>query len=388
MAGADGSDNSTARCGICNGSGFLWEEYLTDACPLCMPSPHRCAGNCNVFVGEWDDEGVYLYQAFNAKIANWAVEHQRFGGPDFGTERMTWIKPSFAWVLYRAGYGFKDKDQTNILKIKLPHAAVAYILSRCQTAHSTKPNTVFLPEFWKGDDDRILEATGKPKEYVIIRDIPFLSRPEKNRKHEINRQWQKGDIVKGNMVGKAVWTKHGVENCADYGLDVPPTFGEIVTTKNLKKMKISRGLDEERLERLGAIKTEKWLEWVDASVRGGAPGRVQWDPSRCLEKGDKGEPAKCCGRAIQIGVRGQLSCYYVQNTISIEDVTSLAHQVCEAHRQGDIAKLGNQLPKERPYFPDIEDHVFDRLHMLDSSLASSDATHRPISSHICYLCGD
>ena len=28
------------------------------------------------FEGEWDDEGVYFYQAFNDKIADWALEHQ------------------------------------------------------------------------------------------------------------------------------------------------------------------------------------------------------------------------------------------------------------------------------------------------------------------------
>ena len=55
------------------------------------------------FNGEWDEEGVSFYQAFNDKIADWAVENQRFGGPHFNPTRMTWIKPSFAWVLYRAG---------------------------------------------------------------------------------------------------------------------------------------------------------------------------------------------------------------------------------------------------------------------------------------------
>ena len=48
----------------------------------------------------------------------------RFGGPDFNPTRMTWIKPSFAWVLYRSGYGRKH-NQTRILKVKLAHEAVA-----------------------------------------------------------------------------------------------------------------------------------------------------------------------------------------------------------------------------------------------------------------------
>jgi hypothetical protein len=48
--------------------------------------------------------------------------------------RMTWIKPSFAWMLYRAGYGRKT-GQTRILKLKLPHAAVAELLSACECKH-------------------------------------------------------------------------------------------------------------------------------------------------------------------------------------------------------------------------------------------------------------
>lgn len=83
-----------------------------------------------VFEGEWDAEGVYVYQAYNDEIADWALEHQRFGGPQFKPTRMTWIKPSFAWVLYRSGYGRKH-NQTRILKIKLTHESIAELLSNC-----------------------------------------------------------------------------------------------------------------------------------------------------------------------------------------------------------------------------------------------------------------
>eukprot|EP00041_Stephanoeca_diplocostata_P014837 m.280224 g.280224 ORF g.280224 m.280224 type:complete len:223 (+) comp19822_c0_seq2:228-896(+) len=86
------------------------------------------------FEGEWDEEGVYFYQAFNDDIADWALEHQRFGGPKFKPERMTWIKPSFAWVLYRAGYG-KKFNQNRILKIKLSHETVAEVLENCACQH-------------------------------------------------------------------------------------------------------------------------------------------------------------------------------------------------------------------------------------------------------------
>jgi len=88
----------------------------------------------NIFLTEWDEEGVYFYQAYCDEIGSWALEHQKLGGPLFKPERMTWIKPSLAWMLYRAGYGEKH-NQTSVLKIKLGHTAVAKLLGECVCKH-------------------------------------------------------------------------------------------------------------------------------------------------------------------------------------------------------------------------------------------------------------
>ena len=88
----------------------------------------------HVFRAEWDAEGVYFYQAFSDEIAEWAIREQRFGGPKFNASRMTWIKPSFAWVLYRSGYGRKHNQQ-RVLKIKLAHPRVAALLTACACKH-------------------------------------------------------------------------------------------------------------------------------------------------------------------------------------------------------------------------------------------------------------
>merc|ERR1712217_906529 len=179
------------------------------------------------------------------EIADWALENQKFGGPNFNPTRMTWIKPSFAWMLYRAGYGHKDKNQARILKVKLPHDAVADILSRCRDGH-------------------------------------------------------------GN---------------------------------------------------------------------GGGEGRVQWDPARTLLRGHGGgkgrEPAQSGGRAIQIGMKGPLSCYYVSQALSIVDVTALAHEVEHAHglAPDDCQSTVEQwlacgrLPDERPYMPQCNEETLSRLRL-------------------------
>lgn len=85
----------------------------------------------HIFEAEFDDEGVWVYQAFKPDIAGPAVELQTFEGTGFDTNRMTWIKPSFAWMLYRSKYGTKH-NQERILKIKVSHDVMASLLSICK----------------------------------------------------------------------------------------------------------------------------------------------------------------------------------------------------------------------------------------------------------------
>ena len=76
----------------------------------------------------YDDEGVYVYQAFKPSIVKAALDKGTFGA-GFNMERMTWIKPSFGWILYRSGYATKTRQEA-ILKIKLTHEGFLKILRR------------------------------------------------------------------------------------------------------------------------------------------------------------------------------------------------------------------------------------------------------------------
>jgi hypothetical protein len=71
---------------------------------------------------------VYVYQAFTPSIVQAALAKSTFGA-GFGLDRMTWIKPSFGWMLYRSGYASK-LNQEAILKIRLTHEGFQTILSR------------------------------------------------------------------------------------------------------------------------------------------------------------------------------------------------------------------------------------------------------------------
>ncbi|KVO23820.1 DUF4291 family protein [Burkholderia ubonensis] len=47
----------------------------------------------------YDDRTIRVYQAYSDAIADSAITHGTFVSPPFKTERMTWIKPSFLWMI-------------------------------------------------------------------------------------------------------------------------------------------------------------------------------------------------------------------------------------------------------------------------------------------------
>ncbi len=68
-------------------------------------------------MAQFDSDSIYVYQAYRPAIALYAVQHQRFGG-EFSYSRMSWIKPNFLWMMYRAGWATKE-GQEHILAIRL-----------------------------------------------------------------------------------------------------------------------------------------------------------------------------------------------------------------------------------------------------------------------------
>lgn len=60
---------------------------------------------------------IRVYQAYNSRIADEAVKLGTFGKL-FKRERMTWIKPSFLWMMYRSGWAEKE-NQERILAVDI-----------------------------------------------------------------------------------------------------------------------------------------------------------------------------------------------------------------------------------------------------------------------------
>jgi hypothetical protein len=83
-----------------------------------------------------DSETITVYQAYSEPIALAAVTHQKLNAsPDFKMGRMTWIKPSWCWMMYRSGYSFKDSRQSHILALKMRHADFERLLREAVVCH-------------------------------------------------------------------------------------------------------------------------------------------------------------------------------------------------------------------------------------------------------------
>ncbi|KAG4411014.1 hypothetical protein IFR04_015846, partial [Cadophora malorum] len=79
----------------------------------------------------YDENTITVYQAYSQEIAEAAVVEQRLdASPAFRYERMTWIKPSWCWMMYRSGYSTKDPRQTHILALTLTHESFLSLLTQ------------------------------------------------------------------------------------------------------------------------------------------------------------------------------------------------------------------------------------------------------------------
>jgi hypothetical protein len=83
---------------------------------------------------EFDEGTITVYQAFNPVIARLAVEAQTFKSPPFKLGRMTWIKPSFLWMMYRSGWATKS-GQERILAISIRRDGFDWALRHSCLSH-------------------------------------------------------------------------------------------------------------------------------------------------------------------------------------------------------------------------------------------------------------
>ncbi len=106
--------------------------------------------NCQPHVREicalYNDKTIRVYQAYPDIIADSAIANGTFVSPPFKMKRMTWIKPSFLWMMYRAGWGLKDEGQKRILAIDITREGFEWALTHSCPSH---PDKLISQEEWR-----------------------------------------------------------------------------------------------------------------------------------------------------------------------------------------------------------------------------------------------
>jgi hypothetical protein len=81
----------------------------------------------------YTEDTVTVYQAYNPALGSYAATNGRF--PDtYNRGRMTWIKPSFLWMMYRCGWGTKHNQEV-VLAIEISRAGFEWALSHAALSH-------------------------------------------------------------------------------------------------------------------------------------------------------------------------------------------------------------------------------------------------------------
>ena len=119
---------------------------------------------------DYDRDTIAIYQAYSRAIADAALEAGRFVLP-FSFHRMTWIKPSFLWLMHRSNWGRKC-GQERVLCVRVKRSGWENALSlACLT--SFVPGVFASPDEWAAqfaaaqvhlqwDPERTLRGAGLP----------------------------------------------------------------------------------------------------------------------------------------------------------------------------------------------------------------------------------
>ncbi len=105
----------------------------------------------------YDNKTIRVYQAYSNNIADTALSRGTFVSPPFSMKRMTWIKPSFLWMMYRSGWGLKDVGQARILAIDISREGFEWALAHSCPSHPDKSRS---QEEWQVSENALCASSG------------------------------------------------------------------------------------------------------------------------------------------------------------------------------------------------------------------------------------
>ncbi|MGW7056879.1 DUF4291 domain-containing protein [Streptomyces sp. NPDC054887] len=119
------------------------------------------------------DTTITVYQAYAPAIGVPAARDGRFPAA-WKRDRMTWIKPSFLWMMYRCGWGLKQ-DQETVLAVEITREGFDWALRHaCLSHYAPGPHTDQAA--WKRELRRApARVQWDPERDVHLNQLPYRS---------------------------------------------------------------------------------------------------------------------------------------------------------------------------------------------------------------------
>ncbi len=116
---------------------------------------------------------ITVYQAYSPAIGRPAARDGRFPAA-WQRDRMTWIKPSFLWMMYRCGWGTKP-DQETVLAVQISRSGFEWAL-RHACLSSYQPGRYPDRDTWRSQLKRApARVQWDPERDLAMRALPHRS---------------------------------------------------------------------------------------------------------------------------------------------------------------------------------------------------------------------
>src|SRR3954447_8281522 len=120
-----------------------------------------------------DDETLVVYQAYNPAIAEAAVGAGTFV-PPFKRERMTWIKPSFRWMMYRCGWATKP-GQERVLAVEITREGFEWALANAALSHYDRGLHTDRAQWSREVRESPVRVQWDPERSLRLAELPYRS---------------------------------------------------------------------------------------------------------------------------------------------------------------------------------------------------------------------
>jgi Domain of unknown function (DUF4291) len=118
------------------------------------------------------DSTITVYQAYGPEIGGPAGVDGRFPAA-FKRERMTWIKPSFLWMMYRCGWATKP-GQEHVLAITMRRDGFGWALAQSSFSHFDR-DVHADREAWAATRHRPVRIQWDPERDLRLSPLPYRS---------------------------------------------------------------------------------------------------------------------------------------------------------------------------------------------------------------------